>query len=390
MDLTYATNLAADLFRVPYQGIDAINQNQMPQTVAERIAIVLKNHIALADTCLTFGQYAFGWEKLNAWVTPLRIAAIAQGLYLLQNDDDPHADTQGRVNDLILNSLNVGRAAFSKFPNVTLAFTLSDTVFRTYILVANRTALVDRVKNIYHEGFSANLTKFKDLLIEGGDYLARTILATTLIAGTYFRALMFLQNPPTLHAFKILSEIAGWVSLTAAGSLFISQAVNKIFDDMGLQFTPKRRFIELTISTIASAALTASLAVAFGRASSLSEIFKPIFTSVLVTALGCTIGYVFKTAITQVNDYLGIKDGVLRHLEEWTFTVLSSLILTAVTAKAFGITHTIEESAIIITQVAAAALSSLFIGGAGLAAGRTLFLGTPTWDEIGEWLAYIH
>lgn len=71
MSIYGAATFAGELFRVSYQGVEAIYQNQQPApaTSSERIGLVFKNHIAFLDASLTAIQYLSGSERLNAWVS---------------------------------------------------------------------------------------------------------------------------------------------------------------------------------------------------------------------------------------------------------------------------------------------------------------------------------
>ena len=400
--LVNATYLTGDLFRISYQDIKAVyeNQTQLPaQTFGERIAQVLNNHIALLDTCLTIGQYAFKVEGLNALVAPFRLAAVAQGIYQLQSN--PHADTKTITQDIILNLLNISRVAMERFSrNATspavqnffigaaLACVVGDTAFRMHALYSNRTSLADKVKGYYDQGFSHIVGQAGKILLSGGDYVLRTAVAALFIFGTYFRGNHILKEVTALPA-KTINEIIGWTALTGGLSLFISEAVHKIFNDMGLQPSPKRRFVELSFSTICSASLMAAAAVSLGRAASLSEIFKPISAAALTVTLACTLGYLLKTGASQFSDALGVPPGVIRELEEWTFTVLGSVTLTAMTSAGFGITTSSSASALLMFQTLATGLTTFFICLSFAAGGRTLLLGTPSWDELADWVSYI-
>lgn len=400
--LAQATVLAGDLFRITDQNITATYANQntpQNQTISEGIAQVLKNHIALLDTGLTFAQYAFKMEALNAWVAPFRMAAVAQGIYQLQSN--PQADTKSITREIILNLLNIGHVAMKRFSQnaastraqnvfagAALACIVGDAVLRMHALYANRTTLADRVKGYYAQGFSHMIDQTGKLLYAGGDYVLRTALAAVFILGAHLRAQTLLSNATSL-SYLTIYEFIGWTGLTGTLSLFMSEAVHKIFDNMGLQATPKRKFVELSLSALGSASLMAAVAVGLGRVASFSAIVKPIFAPVAITAMAGTLAYLFKTATSQCADAWNIQPGFLRSLEEWTFTVVGSLALTAIAAAGFGISKSAPESISIMFRTMSVALSTFFIWFSIAAAARTVLLGTPSWDEIGDWAKYV-
>jgi hypothetical protein len=106
-------------------------------------------------------------------------------------------------------------------------------------------------------------------------------------------------------------------------------------------------------------------------------------------ALAGTLGYLFKTACSQFSDALDIPPGFGRELQEWTFTVISSLTLTAMASAGFGITKTIGESVNLMFTTCATGFSAVCIGASFFLAGRVCVLGTPSWVELADWMKYI-
>src|SRR5262249_25054711 len=137
--------------------IEAVVQNQQqPPSISELIAQVFKNHIALLDASLTAVQYTFGFDRLNVWVAPLRIAAIAQGIYRLQSD--PNANTEVIANEIFVNMLNVCNAASRILANhvtsssartflesAAVVCIAADAVRRIWSIVKNRTDIYDKM-----------------------------------------------------------------------------------------------------------------------------------------------------------------------------------------------------------------------------------------------------
>lgn len=387
MNFMNAATLATDLFRFSYQTVDAVNQNQTPQAISEQIMRAFKNHIALLDPVFAIGEYTNTFS-LSVWIVPFRIAVIAQGIYLLQSD--PNADSQAIQSDIILNLLNISRVAAAAFnPQAALAFAVGDAVYRLHTIYSNRTVIGSKLQGMIDGGPVQTLERLKDLVIDGGDYLFRAALASTLIAVAYFRGLSVLKDVTDLPS-KTIHEIVGWTALTGVLTLFVAEAVHKIFDDMGLQPSTKRRLVELSVSFICSSALMGAFVVGLGRASSMTVIYKPIMQAALTTALACSIAYLFKTAISQCSDAFGVPQGVLRSFEEWSFTVVASLTLTVIASPGLGITQNISESALLILRTLVVAFAGgLFMGTSLTMATATSLLGIPSYDELDGWLSYI-
>lgn len=387
MHFMQAATLATDLFRFSYQTVDAVNQNQLPQPISDRIMRAFKNHIALLDPLFAIGEYTNTFS-LSVWIVPLRIAVIAQGIYLLQSD--PNADSQAIQSDIILNLINISRVAAAALnPQAALAFAVGDAAYRLHNLYSNRTVIGDKLQGMIDGGPAQMFELLKGLVSDGGEYLVRAALAITFIAVAYFRGLEVLKNMTDLPS-KTIHEIVGWTALTSVSTLFIAEAAHKIFNDMGLQPSSKRRIVELSVSFICSSALMGAIAVGLGRASSMTVIYKPIMQAALTTALACSIAYLFKTAISEILDAFGVPPGILRSFEEWSFTVVASLTLTAIASPGLGITQSISESVILMLRTSMVAIAGgIFMGTSLAAATRTFFFGIPSCDELDDWFAYI-
>lgn len=385
MPLTSAAQLTSDLLRLSYQTVEAVSQNRPPQTIAERITQVMKDHIALLDVAFTIGEYATDLS-LNIWIIPFRVGVIVEGIYRLQSD--PNADARELTNDIVINVLNISRVAFSRFNQTAAQFLLgADVAYRLSTLFFNRTALMDRIREITYYGILDILIRTGDLLVAAGDYLARAAVASLFIGLAYFRGSEILKTFIELPT-QTRNEIVGWTATTCLMSLFISEAVRKIFDDLGWQPSTKRQVVAISLSSIGCAALMGAVAVGLGRAASMSAIFKPISQGVAVATLAATIGYLFKTAASQFSDALDIPTGFLRGFEEWSFTIISSATLTAIASAGFGITPSIADSALTMLQITSVALAALLMGCSIIAASATACLGVPSWAELGDWSSY--
>ena len=122
----------------------------------------------------------------------------------------------------------------------------------------------------------------------------------------------------------------------------------------------------------------------------MTVIYKPIMQAALTTALACSIAYLFKTAISEILDAFGVPPGILRSFEEWSFTVVASLTLTAIASPGLGITQSISESVILMLRTSMVAISRGHIYGHLTGCGnKNLFFGIPSCDELDDWFAYI-
>ena len=88
MSFIYGTTLAADLFRISYQGVEAASDQTPAQTLtlSERIGQTMKRHIALLEIYLTVQHYIFRVDRFKEWVIPFRVVAIGQGIFELQTN----------------------------------------------------------------------------------------------------------------------------------------------------------------------------------------------------------------------------------------------------------------------------------------------------------------